>query len=146
MQELQRFKEQTKKSIQRKGENYLLFSGLKYKGGCLHMLTTEDQITSSGQLKDLFVKEADSSVHLVTYENGFVTWESSNTLNGIPLRLLSQHQDSTFLEVWITCWGYSQPILSRVWHKKDITISYLWYDWNWQLIIAVDYFILLIVS
>ena len=50
-QESQVFKEQTEKSVQQKGGNHLLSSGLKNKGGKLRVLIAEEQTTTSALLK-----------------------------------------------------------------------------------------------
>ena len=60
-------RDKQKSPYSKKGRNHLLFLGLESKIGRLHVLAAEEQNTTSTQLKDLFVKEADSLVHYVIW-------------------------------------------------------------------------------
>ena len=60
-------KNKQKSPYSKKGGNHLLFSVLESKCGRLHEPATEEQTTTSAQLKVTLVKEVDSSVRLVMY-------------------------------------------------------------------------------
>ena len=102
IQESHAFKEQTKKSIQQKGGNLLLFLNLEYKKVGLHVFTWRNATTTSGQFKDYSWKRWFSWVTLSRDQKGFVTWESSsNTVTSginpfsIPINTLSVDRSKT---------------------------------------------------
>ena len=83
LQKSQVFKKQTEKSIQQKGWIHLLFSGLENKGRRPHVLTAEEQTTTSVLLKTCSWKRWIPRLTLSRDQKGIVTWESSsNTVRG----------------------------------------------------------------
>ena len=70
----------TPKKVHRAKRWKPLFSGLEYTGKRPHVLAAGVRTIKSAQLKYLFVKEVDISVHLVRDHKGLVRWESSSNI------------------------------------------------------------------